>query len=183
MHANDVFSFFKNYFWHQHIKTIQTIQTILNFSKKKKTNFQIFWERSRSRVPKRFSRHGEFNETINLPLPKPATHQRKIKFNGRKLCQHWAAKCNTTSENQNDRSYKRLLHKHHKENNITWKHHFKRGNTLCKKIIMDKKRRNYVLLLIQVGTAKPHTGDFTNHRNLVSVITLLLPTTLNPLSD
>jgi hypothetical protein len=32
MHANDVFSFFKNYFWHQHIKTIQNI---LNFSKKK----------------------------------------------------------------------------------------------------------------------------------------------------
>ena len=38
MHANDVFSFFKNYFWHQHIKTIQNIQTILNFSK----NFFFF---------------------------------------------------------------------------------------------------------------------------------------------
>jgi len=50
MHANDVFSFFKNYFWHQHIKTIQNVQTILNFNKK---NNQIFWERSRSRVPKR----------------------------------------------------------------------------------------------------------------------------------
>ena len=50
MHANDVFSFFKNYFWHQYIKTIQNIQTILNFSKKKK--FQIFWERSRNRIPK-----------------------------------------------------------------------------------------------------------------------------------
>jgi len=35
MHANDVFSFFLNYFWYQHIKTIQNIQTILNFSKKK----------------------------------------------------------------------------------------------------------------------------------------------------
>jgi hypothetical protein len=35
MHANDVFLFFKNHFWHQHIKTIQNIQTILNFSKKK----------------------------------------------------------------------------------------------------------------------------------------------------
>ena len=35
MHANDVFSFLKNYFWHQHIKTIQNIQTILNFNKKK----------------------------------------------------------------------------------------------------------------------------------------------------
>jgi len=29
------FLFFKNYFWHQHIKTIQKIQTALNFSKKK----------------------------------------------------------------------------------------------------------------------------------------------------
>jgi len=35
MHANDVFTFFKNHFWHQYIKTIQNIQTILNFSKKK----------------------------------------------------------------------------------------------------------------------------------------------------
>jgi hypothetical protein len=36
MHANDVFLFFKNHFWHQHIKTIQKVQTALNFSKKKK---------------------------------------------------------------------------------------------------------------------------------------------------
>jgi hypothetical protein len=35
IHANDVFSFFKNHFWHQHIKTIQKVQTALNFSKKK----------------------------------------------------------------------------------------------------------------------------------------------------
>jgi len=41
MHVNDIFSFFKNYFWHQHIKTIQTIQIILNFNKKKK-NFKFF---------------------------------------------------------------------------------------------------------------------------------------------
>jgi hypothetical protein len=39
IHANDVFSFFKNYFWHQHIKTIQKVQTALNFSKKKKLKF------------------------------------------------------------------------------------------------------------------------------------------------
>jgi hypothetical protein len=39
MHVNDVFSFFKNYFWHQYIKTIQNIQTILNFIKKKIQNF------------------------------------------------------------------------------------------------------------------------------------------------
>jgi GR25 family glycosyltransferase involved in LPS biosynthesis len=35
MHANKVFLFFKNYFWYQHIKTIQNIQNILNFRKKK----------------------------------------------------------------------------------------------------------------------------------------------------
>jgi len=35
------FLFLKNYFWHQYIKTIQNIQAILNFSKKK---FWIFWE-------------------------------------------------------------------------------------------------------------------------------------------
>ena len=39
IHANDVFSFFKNYFWHQHIKTIQKIQTALNFNKKKNLKF------------------------------------------------------------------------------------------------------------------------------------------------
>ena len=36
IHANDIFSFFKNHFWYQHIKTIQKVQTALNFSKKKK---------------------------------------------------------------------------------------------------------------------------------------------------
>jgi hypothetical protein len=39
MHANAVFLFFKNYFLLQHIKTIQIIQTILNFNKKKKIEF------------------------------------------------------------------------------------------------------------------------------------------------
>jgi hypothetical protein len=39
MHANDVFLFLKNYFWHQQIKTIQNVQTILSFSKKKKLKF------------------------------------------------------------------------------------------------------------------------------------------------
>jgi G:T-mismatch repair DNA endonuclease (very short patch repair protein) len=38
MHANDVFLFFKNHFWHQHIKTIQKVQTALNFNKKKIQN-------------------------------------------------------------------------------------------------------------------------------------------------
>jgi len=33
------FLFFKNYFWHQHIKTIQKVQTTLNFSKKKNSKF------------------------------------------------------------------------------------------------------------------------------------------------
>jgi hypothetical protein len=39
IHVNDVFLFFKNYFWHQHIKTIQKVQTALNFSKKKNSKF------------------------------------------------------------------------------------------------------------------------------------------------
>ena len=39
MHANDIFSFFKNHFRHQHIKMIQNVQIILNFSKKKKIKF------------------------------------------------------------------------------------------------------------------------------------------------
>jgi hypothetical protein len=49
MHANDVFSFFKNHFWHQHIKTIQNIQTILNFSKKK--NFKFFGNAAAAAFP------------------------------------------------------------------------------------------------------------------------------------
>jgi hypothetical protein len=49
MHANDVFSFFKNHFWHQHIKTIQNIQTIFNFSKKKK--FKIFGNAAAAAFP------------------------------------------------------------------------------------------------------------------------------------
>ena len=39
IYANDVFLFFKNHFWYQHIKTIQKVQTALNFSKKKKLKF------------------------------------------------------------------------------------------------------------------------------------------------
>ena len=34
MYVNNIFFIFKNYFQHQHIKTIQNIQTILNFNKK-----------------------------------------------------------------------------------------------------------------------------------------------------
>jgi hypothetical protein len=50
MHANDVFLFFKNYFLHQHIKTIQNIQTILNFSKKKKKNSKFLGTQPRSQT-------------------------------------------------------------------------------------------------------------------------------------
>ena len=35
MHTNDFFLFFKNHFWHQHIKTIQNVHAVLNFSKTK----------------------------------------------------------------------------------------------------------------------------------------------------
>jgi hypothetical protein len=48
MHANDVFLFFKNHFWHQHIKTIQNIQIILNFSKKK---FKFFGNAAAAAFP------------------------------------------------------------------------------------------------------------------------------------
>jgi hypothetical protein len=50
MHANDVFLFFKNYFWHQYIKTIQKVQTALNFNKKK---IQICTKRRYKRNTKR----------------------------------------------------------------------------------------------------------------------------------
>jgi hypothetical protein len=45
IHANDVFSFFKNHFWYQHIKTIQKVQTTLNFSKNKKKKNLKFGEK------------------------------------------------------------------------------------------------------------------------------------------
>jgi len=54
IHANDVFSFFKNHFWHQHIKTIQKVQTALNFSNKK--NFQNLMKRNYKRNAKRYSK-------------------------------------------------------------------------------------------------------------------------------
>jgi len=40
IHANDVFLFFKNHFWYQHIKTIQKVQIALNFNKKKIFKFE-----------------------------------------------------------------------------------------------------------------------------------------------
>jgi hypothetical protein len=67
MHANNVFSFLKNHFWHQHIKTIQNVQIILNFSKKKNLNFlktqpqprsQTFPEESDRKKYKNHSRKG-----------------------------------------------------------------------------------------------------------------------------
>ena len=50
MHANDVFLFFKNHFWHQHIKTIQKVQTALTFSTKKK-NFKFWRNAGTNAVP------------------------------------------------------------------------------------------------------------------------------------
>ena len=38
-HVNNIFSFFKNHFWYQHIKIIQKVQTTLNFNKKFFFNF------------------------------------------------------------------------------------------------------------------------------------------------
>jgi hypothetical protein len=51
MHVNDVFLFFKNHFLHQHIKTIQKVQTALNFNKKKK--IQIWTKHRYKRNTKR----------------------------------------------------------------------------------------------------------------------------------
>jgi hypothetical protein len=45
------FLFFKNYFWHQHIKTIQNVQTILNFNKKK---LKFFWNAVCTAFPNMF---------------------------------------------------------------------------------------------------------------------------------
>jgi hypothetical protein len=39
MHQNDVFLFFKNYFWDQCIKMIQNIAKKINFLQKKNLNF------------------------------------------------------------------------------------------------------------------------------------------------
>jgi len=64
MHANDIFLFFKNHFWHQHIKTIKKVQTALNFSKKKKFKFRG---------------NAGTNTVPNVPLPYhlPPWHHRK----------------------------------------------------------------------------------------------------------
>ena len=50
IHVNDVFLFFKNHFWYQHIKTIQKVQTAFNFSKKKKKNWNSLKSRLNSRA-------------------------------------------------------------------------------------------------------------------------------------
>jgi hypothetical protein len=52
IHVNDVFLFFKNHFWYQHIKTIQKVQTALNFSKKK----IYIWNSLKSRLNSRAKR-------------------------------------------------------------------------------------------------------------------------------
>jgi len=48
MYVNDFFLFFKNYFWYQHIKTIQNIQIIFNINKKK---FKIFENAAGAALP------------------------------------------------------------------------------------------------------------------------------------
>jgi hypothetical protein len=75
IYANDVFSFFKNHFWYQHIKTILKVQTALNFSKKKKKKI---WNSVKSR----------FNRRTKQPFPghkfKSAIHN--WCFKGRRCC-------------------------------------------------------------------------------------------------
>jgi hypothetical protein len=61
IHVNDIFSFFKNHFWHQHIKTIQNIQIILNFNKKK---FKFFDNAATATFPNIFN--GETSRSWKL---------------------------------------------------------------------------------------------------------------------
>jgi len=72
IHVNDVFSFFKNYFWHQHIKTIQKVQTALNFNKKKNSKFdETQLQIQCQTVPKfRFRPDRERPLTISFPKGK-----------------------------------------------------------------------------------------------------------------
>ena len=73
IHANDIFLFFKNYFWYQHIKTIQNIQTILNFNKKKIKFFKnaaatpttLIFDNSRPNFP---SKHN-IGLFFHVPIP------------------------------------------------------------------------------------------------------------------
>jgi hypothetical protein len=52
-HANNVFLFFKNYFWDQHIKMIWKRQKHINSKQKiKEKNFQIFPETLLKSIPK-----------------------------------------------------------------------------------------------------------------------------------
>ena len=72
IHANDFFSFFKNHFWHQHIKTIQKVQTVLNFSKKKK-NWNLVKRRFNRRAKQALNAtksHALFYWTIVLVIYK-----------------------------------------------------------------------------------------------------------------
>jgi hypothetical protein len=62
IHINDVFLFFKNYFWHQYIKTIQNIQIILNFNNKKK--FKIFRNAAAAAFPNIALVHPQFAEEL-----------------------------------------------------------------------------------------------------------------------
>ena len=64
IHANDVFLFFKNHFWYQHIKMIQKVQTALNFNKKKKK----IWNSLKSRLNSRAKRSLTIRPTFLLSL-------------------------------------------------------------------------------------------------------------------
>ena len=89
MHANDVFLFFKNYFWYQHIKTIQKVQTILNFSKKDKNKFKTYSKSTQS-----FFQWDEVNILSNLTkLTQPGLFCR-TKFNSYAFMSFYSSKSN-----------------------------------------------------------------------------------------
>ena len=47
IHANDIFLFFKIFFWHQHIKTIQKYKLYLILAKQKKRSYKHNVKRSK----------------------------------------------------------------------------------------------------------------------------------------
>jgi len=95
IHVNDVFSFFKNYFWYQHIKMIQIIQTILNFSKKKKIS-NCFGNAAAAAFPNvlvtKFASKVQYNEWVKIKWLHVATIETSRKFKRHGMCAESSSK-------------------------------------------------------------------------------------------
>jgi hypothetical protein len=82
------FLFLKNHFWHQHIKTIENVQTILNFSKKKKSNFLEKQVQTRSQtLPKISEPSHQFTYSFYTLLWKSICHEITLPWDMRGLYQ------------------------------------------------------------------------------------------------